>query len=189
MRAAGIRSIGDTAAPIDLPEPRALRADEVLLDVRACGVGNWDEFVRTGGWDTGARPPMAMGVEAAGLVAAVGDSVGGLRPGDPVTTHSLPLRERMRGHPVARPDPVYLVPDRGDDPGRLDPQRHRRAGAHVPASGAGDLIPVAHPAGPDVDQHLVRPQRPRSGQFEELDRSAELAYPRCFHGSLLPCGQ
>ena len=94
MRAAGIRSIGDTAGPVDLPEPRALRADEVLLDVRACGVGNWDEFVRTGGWDTGARPPMAMGVEAAGLVAAVGDAVGGLRPGDPVTTHSLPLRQQ-----------------------------------------------------------------------------------------------
>ena len=38
MRAAGVRQIGETAGPIDLPEPRALRADEVLLDVRACGV-------------------------------------------------------------------------------------------------------------------------------------------------------
>lgn len=77
MRAAGIRRTGDTAGPIDLPEPRALHADEVLLDVRACGVGHWDEFVRTGGWDTGPRPPMAMGVEAAGLVAAVGDAQAG----------------------------------------------------------------------------------------------------------------
>ena len=94
MRAAGIRRIGDTAGLIDLPGPRALRPDEVLLDVRACGVGNWDEFVRTGGWDTGARPPMAMGVEAAGLIAAVGVAVDGPRPGDPVTTHSLPLREQ-----------------------------------------------------------------------------------------------
>jgi len=94
MRAAGIRRIGDTVELIDLPGPRALRADEVLLDVRACGVGNWDEFVRTGGWDTGIRPPMAVGVEAAGVVAAAGNAASELRPGDPVTTHSLPLREQ-----------------------------------------------------------------------------------------------
>jgi NADPH:quinone reductase-like Zn-dependent oxidoreductase len=94
MRAAGVRKIGETAGPMELPGPRALRADEVLLDVRACGVGHWDEFVRTGGWDTGIRPPMAMGVEAAGLVAAVGTSVTGLSVGDPVTTHSLPWREQ-----------------------------------------------------------------------------------------------
>ena len=31
MRAAGIRKLGDTPALIDLPGPRALRADEVLL--------------------------------------------------------------------------------------------------------------------------------------------------------------
>jgi NADPH:quinone reductase-like Zn-dependent oxidoreductase len=71
-----------------------LRADEVLLDVRACGVGNWDEFVRTGGWDTGARPPMALGVEAAGIVAATGSQVSGLSPGDRVATHSVPLRDQ-----------------------------------------------------------------------------------------------
>ena len=53
-------------------------------------MGNWDEFVRTGDWDTGARPPMALGVEAAGVVAAVGAGVRELRPGDAVTTHSLP---------------------------------------------------------------------------------------------------
>ena len=74
---------------LDLPEPSP-RPGEVLLRVRACGTGNWDEFVRTGGWDTGARPPMALGVEAAGVVEAVGAGVRGLRPGDAVTTHSLP---------------------------------------------------------------------------------------------------
>lgn len=94
MRAAGVRQIGGPVELLQLPAPRVLRADEVLLDVLACGVGNWDEFVRTGGWDTGARPPMALGVEGAGLVAAVGDSVGGINVGDVVTTHSLPLREQ-----------------------------------------------------------------------------------------------
>ena len=35
------------------------------------GVGNWDETARTGGWGLGRRPPMALGAEAAGVVAAV----------------------------------------------------------------------------------------------------------------------
>jgi NADPH:quinone reductase-like Zn-dependent oxidoreductase len=94
MRAAGVRRLGGPVEPLDLPGPRGLRADEVLLEVRACGVGNWDEFVRTGGWDTGARPPMALGVEAAGIVAAAGNQVSALSPGDRVATHSVPLRDQ-----------------------------------------------------------------------------------------------
>ena len=94
MRAAGVRQLGGPVELLQLPAPRAVRADEVLIDVQACGAGNWDEFVRTGGWDTGILPPMALGVEAAGLVAAVGNSVEGISVGDVVTTHSLPLREQ-----------------------------------------------------------------------------------------------
>jgi NADPH:quinone reductase-like Zn-dependent oxidoreductase len=37
---------------------------------------------------------MALGVEAAGVVAAVGDQIDGIRAGDRVTAHSLPLREQ-----------------------------------------------------------------------------------------------
>ena len=94
MKAAGIREIGDAVELLELSEPRALRPDEVLIDVRACGMGNWDEIARQGGWDLGTRPPMALGVEAAGLVAAVGDQVDGVQAGDRVTAHSLPLREQ-----------------------------------------------------------------------------------------------
>ena len=90
-------------------------------------------------------------------------------------------RERMRGHPVARPDVVHPVPDGRDEPGGLDTQRHRRLDPEVPASPAGDLIPVAHPGRPDVDQHLVRAQRPRRGQLQKLDRRPELGDPRCSH--------
>ena len=94
MRAAGIRQFGAPVELLELPGPRALRPDEVLIDVRACGIGNWDDIARTGGWDLGVRPPMALGVEAAGLAAAVGDQVDGIQPGDRVTAHSLPLREQ-----------------------------------------------------------------------------------------------
>ncbi len=94
MKAAGIREFGAAVELLELPGPRALRPDEVLIDVRACGMGNWDEIARKGGWDLGIRPPMALGVEAAGLVAAVGSQVDGARAGDRVTAHSLPLREQ-----------------------------------------------------------------------------------------------
>jgi NADPH:quinone reductase-like Zn-dependent oxidoreductase len=94
MRAAGVRLINGTVESVQLPGPREVQADEILIDVRAAGVGNWDEFVRTGGWDTGTRPPMALGVEAAGIVASVGSSVAGWAVGDRVTAHSAPLREQ-----------------------------------------------------------------------------------------------
>jgi NADPH:quinone reductase-like Zn-dependent oxidoreductase len=94
VKAVGIRQFGAPVGLLELPEPRALLPDEVLINVRACGMGNWDEIARNGGWDLGTRPPMALGVEAAGLVAAVGDQVAGVQPGDRVTAHSLPLREQ-----------------------------------------------------------------------------------------------
>jgi NADPH:quinone reductase-like Zn-dependent oxidoreductase len=112
MRAAGVTELGGPVRFLELPAPRPLRAGEVLLDVRACGVGNWDEFIRTGGWDTGARPPMALGVEAAGLVTATGGDVTGVVAGDRVTTHSLPLREQgaWAGQLIAAAADVAVVP-------------------------------------------------------------------------------
>ena len=94
MQVAGIRRVGARVEMIDVGEPRPLAGDEVLLEVRAAGVGNWDEFVRTGGWDVGAKPPMALGVEAAGIVLAVGQAVGDWAPGDAVMTHPVPLRDQ-----------------------------------------------------------------------------------------------
>lgn len=94
MQAAGIRRIGDQVEMIEVGELRPLAGDEVLLGVRAAGVGNWDEFVRTGGWEVGARPPMALGVEAAGTVLAAGQAVSDWAPGDAVMTHPVPLRDQ-----------------------------------------------------------------------------------------------
>ena len=77
MQVAGIRRVGTPVEMIEVGEPRPLADDEVLVEVRAAGVGNWDEFVRTGGWDVGARLPMALGVEAADRVMAAGRAVSG----------------------------------------------------------------------------------------------------------------
>ena len=59
MRVAGLKQFGDGVQTLELKEPRALRDGEVLVEVRAAGVGNWDEIVRVGDWDVGQRPPMA----------------------------------------------------------------------------------------------------------------------------------
>src|SRR6266508_6285760 len=94
MRVAGIRRLGGRVEMLEVDEPRPLAGDEVLLEVKAAGVANWDEFVRTGGWDVGARPPMALGVEAAGTVLAAGQAVSDWAPGNAVMTHPVPLPDQ-----------------------------------------------------------------------------------------------
>jgi NADPH:quinone reductase-like Zn-dependent oxidoreductase len=94
MRAAGIKQTGGAVELLDVPDPRPLRRGEVLIRVVAAGVGNWDDIVRTGGWDVGRRPPMALGVEAAGIVSAVGSGVSRWAEGDQVLTHPLPLADQ-----------------------------------------------------------------------------------------------
>src|ERR671935_1996518 len=91
LRAAGIEAFGDDVALLELPEPPALETGEVLIEVKAAGVGNWDEIVRTGGWDVGRVPPMALGVEAAGEVVGLGPGVEWPAIGAGVMTHPLPL--------------------------------------------------------------------------------------------------
>ena len=92
MQVAGIRALGRPVELFDVEEPTRPAADEVLIHVVAAGIGNWDELVRIGSWQIGGPPPMALGTEAAGTVAAVGSGVSGLRAGDEVITHPLPLR-------------------------------------------------------------------------------------------------
>src|SRR2546423_1456931 len=92
MRAAGIRQFGANIELLDLPAPGAPAPDEVVIRVVAAGVGNWDDLVRQGRWDVGAPPPLALGVEAAGIIERVGPAVRGFAPGARVLTHPLPLR-------------------------------------------------------------------------------------------------
>jgi NADPH:quinone reductase-like Zn-dependent oxidoreductase len=65
-----------------------------VISVRTAGVGNWDEIVRSGNWDVGRLPPLALGVEAAGVVESIGDDVLSFAPGDEVLTHPVPLRHQ-----------------------------------------------------------------------------------------------
>jgi L-iditol 2-dehydrogenase len=70
----------------DLPRPTPL-ADEVLIQVAACGICGSDVHGYDG--SSGRRiPPIVMGHEAAGRVAAVGEKVTSLAEGDRVTFDS-----------------------------------------------------------------------------------------------------
>src|SRR3989442_2430728 len=92
MRLAGIAARGEPVDILEVDELAPPAADEVLLDVAAAGIGNWDELVRIDSWQVGGPAPMALGTEAAGTVAAAGSGVAELREGDEVMTHPLPLR-------------------------------------------------------------------------------------------------
>ncbi len=92
MRAAGITALGEPVEIFEVDELATPAAGEVLIDVVAAGIGNWDELVRIGSWQIGGPAPMALGTEAAGTVAAAGSGVAELREGDEVMTHPLPLR-------------------------------------------------------------------------------------------------
>jgi L-iditol 2-dehydrogenase len=70
----------------DLPAPLP-GVDEILVRVAACGICGSDVH----GYDgtSGRRiPPIVMGHEAAGVVAAVGSAVSKFKPGDRVTFDS-----------------------------------------------------------------------------------------------------
>ncbi|MGC2450041.1 MAG: galactitol-1-phosphate 5-dehydrogenase [Candidatus Sulfotelmatobacter sp.] len=71
---------------IDLPTPEPAQ-DEVLIRVAACGICGSDVHGYDG--SSGRRiPPIVMGHEAAGTVAAVGERVEGISAGDRVTVDS-----------------------------------------------------------------------------------------------------
>jgi NADPH:quinone reductase len=75
-----------------LPVPE-VGPNEVLIHVEWAGVGQWDTFEREGGFarefGLEAKFPYVLGSDGAGTIAAVGDSVKGLKPGDRIYAFAL----------------------------------------------------------------------------------------------------
>jgi NADPH:quinone reductase-like Zn-dependent oxidoreductase len=84
MRAIAIEGFGgsDRLKLVDLPAPEP-GADDVLVRVRAAGVGPWDTKTREGLFG-GRSFPHVLGMEASGIVAGAGENVADLRGGDEV---------------------------------------------------------------------------------------------------------
>jgi NADPH:quinone reductase-like Zn-dependent oxidoreductase len=68
----------------DLDDPRP-GPDEVLVDVRACGVNHSDLDSRAGTSRWPFALPHVLGAELAGVIASVGEEVEGYKVGEPVT--------------------------------------------------------------------------------------------------------
>src|SRR5690242_1281749 len=71
------------AGEVDVPDPGP---GEISIDVALAGVGPTDLAIRAGHLKGafGSEPGSVLGFEAGGTVAAVGDGVQGVAPGDPV---------------------------------------------------------------------------------------------------------
>jgi NADPH:quinone reductase-like Zn-dependent oxidoreductase len=125
VRGAGILAFGGAVQLLELPSPEISDPRQLLIRPHAAGVGNWEDIVRTGGWDVGGVPPMALGVEAAGVVDAVGAAVSRFRVGDEVLTHVVPLQQQGAWAEM------LLVPE--------DQAAHKPAAMSFPVAG---LFPV-----------------------------------------------
>jgi NADPH2:quinone reductase len=88
MRAVMIREFGnrDAVAVEELDDP-APGAGEVLVDVKAAGINFTDLLSLDGKYQNLPPLPFTPGKDASGVVAAVGDGVTLVRPGDRVIAH------------------------------------------------------------------------------------------------------
>jgi NADPH:quinone reductase-like Zn-dependent oxidoreductase len=84
MKAARVLQFGPPSVitNVDLPRPEPT-AGQLLVRVRAAGVGNWDALVREGRLPN-EHLPLILGYELAGIVEAIGTEVSGFKPGDEV---------------------------------------------------------------------------------------------------------
>jgi NADPH:quinone reductase-like Zn-dependent oxidoreductase len=71
----------------ELPDPQPA-ADEVLVQVRACGLNHLDLWAEAGRLPVSISLPRTLGCEIAGVIAALGDDVDEWRVGDPVAIQS-----------------------------------------------------------------------------------------------------
>lgn len=114
MRAARIHEHGGPSALQieEVPEPE-FDADEVLIDVQAAGVNPFDAYVRAGDVHPPNGLPHVPGGDVGGVVAAVGETVETVDPGDGVFATGLGLdRQGSYGEQVAVPvDRVAPLPD------------------------------------------------------------------------------
>ncbi|MEV0385679.1 zinc-binding dehydrogenase [Nonomuraea sp. NPDC050643] len=109
MRAVRIDEFGgpEVLVQVQAPDPEA-GSGEVLVRVEAAGVNRADALLRAGSYHRAGRPPLIPGLEAAGTVAAVGEGVTGLRPGQRVMALGAGLYAELAAVPAGR---VAVLPD------------------------------------------------------------------------------
>ncbi|WP_216856507.1 NADP-dependent oxidoreductase [Acidisphaera sp. S103] len=102
-----------TLADIERPAPAA---GEILVRVRAAGVGPWDAWIRSGKSALPQPLPLTLGSDLSGIVAAIGPGVTGLRAGDAVFGVTNPnFTGAQADYAVARAGMIALKPEGIDD--------------------------------------------------------------------------
>jgi NADPH:quinone reductase-like Zn-dependent oxidoreductase len=112
MRAIAIERFGglDELRAIDVPKPEPAPG-EVLIHIRAAGVGIWDSMQRSG--ELGSeRPefPLILGAECAGDVEKVGEDVTTLAEGDAVYTYFYGKQGAYAEYVAVKADAVAKKP-------------------------------------------------------------------------------
>ena len=87
MRAVVISDTSNRTVGIEEVRDPAPADDEVVVDVRVCGINFTDLLSLDGKYQNNPPPPFTPGKDAAGVVSAVGAGVTGLREGDRVIAH------------------------------------------------------------------------------------------------------
>ena len=90
---------------VPTPEPGP---NEVLIRNRACGLNFFDILQIAGQYQSRPEFPFTVGAEVAGEVAAVGDGVRDLRPGDKVL--ALPRSGGFAEYTIAADDRTFPIP-------------------------------------------------------------------------------
>ena len=83
MKAAVVRALGKPLSIEEVPVPTPGRG-QVLVKIMASGVCHTDLHAAEGDWPVKPTPPFIPGHEGAGIVAAVGAGVSGIKEGDAV---------------------------------------------------------------------------------------------------------
>src|SRR5258705_12652462 len=133
-----------------LPVPE-VGPDEVLIHVEWAGVGKWDPFEREGGFAKafGIEPkfPYVIGSDGAGTVAAVGNGVERINPGDRVYAFGLvnPKGGFYSEYAAVKADDVSRIP------GKLTTQQAGAMPADAMTALRGlDYPPALEPAESDM---------------------------------------
>ena len=122
----------------------AFAADEVLLEVRACGLNHSDLDSRAGTSRWPFAMPWVLGAEFAGTIAAVGADVDGIAVGDPVTAYQQYACATCSACTRWRPDMCERLVVFGTDRwGGYAELAAVPARAIIPLRGEADFVPAA----------------------------------------------
>ncbi|MFH1359840.1 MAG: NADPH:quinone reductase [Candidatus Omnitrophota bacterium] len=111
MKAISVSEFGDTGVLRlqDVPDLKPV-ANEILVDIKAIGVNPVDTYIRAGTYPVRPTLPYTPGMDAAGLVAAVGEEIKEFNAGDHVYVAGS-ITGTYAQQAICSPSQVHPLPD------------------------------------------------------------------------------